>query len=96
MRHAEELPQPSEVVTTGVGILGRLYPKESTNEIERSCLDLCISLLDHDMRSNIYESVVIGFLAMLGIDSRKRTFKEAYHYTPSLSGFIKIAQMLVI
>ena len=96
MRHAEELLQPSEVVTTGVEIPGRLYPKESTNEIDRSCLDLCISLLDHDLRSDIYESVVIGFLAVLSIDSGKGTFKEAYHYTPSLSRFIKITQMLVI
>jgi hypothetical protein len=48
------------------------------------------------LRGDIYESVVIGFLAVLGIDSGKGIFKEAYHYTPSLSGFIKIAQMLVI
>jgi len=40
--------------------------------------------------------VAVGFLAVLGIDSGKGIFKEAFHYTPSLSGFIKIARMLVI
>jgi len=38
----------------------------------------------------------IGFLAAIAIDPVKRILKEAYHFTPTLSGFIKIAQMSVI
>lgn len=33
---------------------------------------------------------------MLGIDEAKGVLREAYHYTPMLSGFIKISQLLVI
>jgi hypothetical protein len=40
--------------------------------------------------------VVVGFFAAIGINEVNGVFKEAYHYTPLLSGFIKIAQMLVI
>jgi hypothetical protein len=70
--------------------------EQLTDAVDESCLDLCISLLDHDLRGDLFESVVVGFLAVLGIDSGKGILKDAYHYTPSLSGFIKIAQMLVI
>jgi hypothetical protein len=62
----------------------------------RSCLELCISLLDHDLKGDLFESAAVGFLAALGIDPTKGILMEAYHFTPSLSGFIKIAQMLVI
>jgi hypothetical protein len=68
----------------------------SKARIDQSCLDLCISLLDHDIRGDLFESVVVGFFAVLGIDTTKGILKEAYHYTSSLSGFMKIAQMLVL
>jgi hypothetical protein len=70
--------------------------EESTNTLDKQCLELCISLLDHDLRGDLFESVVVGFFAAIGINEIKGVFKEAYHYTPLLSGFIKIAQMLVI
>ncbi|KAF4547048.1 Hypothetical protein D9617_64g101310 [Elsinoe fawcettii] len=63
--------------------------------LDRECLVFCISLLDHTLKGDIYESVVVGFLAILGIDVKARTFMSAYAYTPTLSKFIKIGQMLV-
>lgn len=82
---------------------GETFGEEATSAMERAsdaldnaCLDLCISLLDHDLKGDLYESAIIGFLAALGIDPMKGILKEAYHFTPSISGFIKIAQMLVI
>lgn len=59
-------------------------------------LDLCNCLLDHDLRGDLYESVVVGFLAALDLKPNRGTLREVYHYTLSLSGFIKIAQVLVI
>jgi hypothetical protein len=70
--------------------------EQQTEAMDRACLDLCISLLNHDLRGNLFESVVVGFFAVLGIDVGKGILKEAYYYTPYLSGFIKIAQMLAI
>jgi hypothetical protein len=62
----------------------------------RSCLELCISLLDYDLKGDLFESAAVGFLAALRIDPTKGILMEAYYFTPSLSSFIKIAQMLVI
>ena len=65
-------------------------------ELDRQCLRFFISLLDHDLRGSLFESAVVGFLAVLGIDRDKNVLKEAYHYTPTLSGFIKISQLVVL
>ena len=40
--------------------------------------------------------MVIGFFAILGIDEEKEVFRDAHQYTPILSGFIKVGQLLVI
>jgi hypothetical protein len=53
-------------------------------------------LLDHDLKGDLFESAAIGFLAAIAVDPVKGILKEAYHFTPTLSSFIKIAQMLVI
>ena len=53
-------------------------------------------MLDHDLKGDLFESAIVGFLAAIAIDPVKGILKEAYHFTPTLSGFIKIAQMLVI
>jgi hypothetical protein len=67
------------------------------SELDRSCLLLCISLLDHTLRGDHFESVVLSFLAVLGIDEKPDgVFRSPMSYSPDLSKFIKIAQMLVI
>ncbi|KAK0262323.1 hypothetical protein LTS00_018113 [Friedmanniomyces endolithicus] len=53
--------------------------------IDDACLDLCIALLQHDLRGD-----------RIGIDECNGTFQEAQNYTLLLSGFIKISQMLVL
>ena len=64
--------------------------------LDNSCLELCISLLDHELKGNLFESVVVGFFAISAIDTQKGTLKEACQYTSILSGFVKIAQMLIL
>lgn len=64
--------------------------------VDDACLRVCISLLDHDLRGDLYESVVVGFFAVLGVDVHKQILMDAYRYTPNLSAFVKIAQMLVL
>jgi hypothetical protein len=79
------------------------FGEEATSTVEQSCdaldmhcLELCVSLLYHDLKGDLFEIAVIGFIAAIAIDPVKGILKEAYHFTPTLSGFIKIAQMLVI
>jgi hypothetical protein len=45
---------------------------------------------------DIFDSAVVGFLAVLGIDSSRKGFQEATTYTPRPSALIKIAQLLVL
>ncbi|KAL5344188.1 hypothetical protein ACLOAV_010850 [Pseudogymnoascus australis] len=61
----------------------------------RACLQFCITLLDHRLLGRIYDSVVLGFLAVLGIDEQGGCFLDASRYTSHLSAFVKIAQLLV-
>lgn len=66
------------------------------NQLDQLCLAFCISLLDHDLKQDLFESAVIGYLAVAGINREKQTFRDACQYGSTLSGFIKIAQLLVI
>jgi FtsZ-binding cell division protein ZapB len=76
------------------------FPEEvesAQKSLTRAILDLAISLLDHRLvGESVYNGVATCFLAVLGIDTKSDTFKEAKNYTSFLSGFIKIAQLLVI
>jgi hypothetical protein len=53
-------------------------------------------VLDHDLLGDLFDSVVIGFMAVLGINKEKRVFYDACSYTSNLSALIKIAQLLVV
>lgn len=64
--------------------------------LDRACLLFCVSLIDHTLKGNLFESVVVGFLAVEGIDVKRRIFKPPANFTPLLSGLIKIGQMLVM
>lgn len=45
---------------------------------------------------DIFDSAIVGFLAVLGIDTAREGFQEPTTYTTHLSALIKIAQMLVL
>jgi len=54
-------------------------------------------LLDYTLHGDHFESVVLSFLAVLGInESLGGTFRGPLSYSPDLSKFIKMAQMLVL
>ena len=66
--------------------------EEATSAIERSCdaldtecLELCVSLMDHDLIGDLFESAVVGSLAAIAVDPVKGIPKEADHITPSYS-----------
>jgi hypothetical protein len=70
---------------------------EMVYDLDKACLLLCISLLDHTLRGDHLEGVVLSFLAVLGIDENPGgVFRSPLSYSPDLSKFIKMAQMLVV
>lgn len=62
--------------------------------LNRTYLLFHVSLLKHTLRRDLFESVVIGFLAILSVDERIENFRDARAFIPVftsvLSGFIKI------
>ena len=77
-------------------------PARYLQSLDSACLQLYITLLDYPLHKSIYDSVVLGFLAVLRIkqdevEGKERIgFCEAIHYTPKLLAFVKCAQLLVI
>lgn len=70
---------------------------EVVRNLDRTCLLLCIALLDHPLQGDHFESIVLSFLAVLGIEqSPGGVFRGPLSYSPDLSKFIKMAQMLVV
>lgn len=70
--------------------------EQSCEAHDMDCIELCVSLLNHDLKSDLSKSAVVGFLAAIAADLLEGIAKEAYHFMPTLSGLIKIAQILVI
>lgn len=62
----------------------------------RYYVDFCITLLDHKLRGDIFESAIVAFLAVLGIKSTADSFREPDNFTGKLSALIKLAQFLVV
>lgn len=48
-------------------------------------------LLDYCFKGNVYDSLVVGFLAILGIDIKRSDFWDLVSYTPNLLAFVKLA-----
>jgi hypothetical protein len=64
-------------------------------QLDQATLDLSIALLDHPLKGDLFESTLVGFLAVLGVDAARQTLRDPYSYTSYLSGLVKMAQMLV-
>jgi hypothetical protein len=64
-------------------------------QLDQATLDLSITLLDHPLKGDLFESTLVGFLAVLGVDPARQSFHDLYSYTSSLSGLVKMVQMLV-
>jgi hypothetical protein len=73
------------------------YPREAAlqAQLDQATLDLSIALLDHPLKGDLFKSTLVSFLAVLGVDPARQSFRDLYSYTSSLSGLVKIAQILV-
>jgi len=77
------------VLRTAAGLAQQQGPAESGDadpegyqEIDRACLLLCIALLDHQLHGNIYDSVVVGFLAVSASILKVLTTRPLYTPPP--------------
>ncbi|KAF9729919.1 DNA helicase [Paraphaeosphaeria minitans] len=73
-----------------------IVQKSLEDRLDRDCLHFCISILDHTLKGDLFESTAIGVLAALGVDPEKNILRDVSSFTSYLSAFVKISQMLVI
>jgi len=79
----------SEVAAANVAVRSRQDSKQQDNRLDEACLHLCITLLDHQLFGDIYESIVLSFFAVLGIretptpEQQSLTFHDLF--SPGLS-----------
>ncbi|RKK77507.1 hypothetical protein BFJ71_g16731 [Fusarium oxysporum] len=76
------------------------YAEETRKRLDNKCLILMVSLLDHKLYGDVYDSIVVSFLAVMGIrqdvmSSNAQKLSEAAEFTPKLSALIKMGQLLV-
>lgn len=60
-------------------------------QLDRACLQFRISLLDHTLKGDLFESTAVGFLAALAVDPEKKILRDACNFTTHLSAFVKIS-----
>jgi hypothetical protein len=70
-------------------------------ELDKHCLHLCITLLDHLLDGDEYESAILSGLAAMSLECIPGSqvlyrFRKPVQYTPILAGFFKVAKMLTI
>ena len=53
--------------------------------LDRCVLQLSIELLDHQLYGDEYESAIVSFLAVLGIDPKEENFKDPRNYQSDLT-----------
>ncbi|KAJ0129487.1 Uncharacterized protein HZ326_27420 [Fusarium oxysporum f. sp. albedinis] len=76
------------------------HAEETRKRLDDKCLILMVSLLDHKLYGDVYDSIVVSFLAVMGIrqdvtSSNAQKLSEAAEFTPKLSALIKMGQLLV-
>ncbi|KAF7184836.1 hypothetical protein CNMCM7691_006835 [Aspergillus felis] len=67
------------------------WEEKAQNQLDQACLALSIALLDHTLKGDLFESTLVAFLAVLGVDPACQTFWEPYSYTSYLSRLVKMA-----
>ncbi|KAL4898836.1 hypothetical protein BDW74DRAFT_184337 [Aspergillus multicolor] len=101
-RLAPRPPPPTQApatITCHTGLIPKLpkppsCPREAALQawLDQATLDLFIALLDHPLKGDLFKSALVGFLAVLGVDTARQTFHNLYSYTSYLSG---LAQQVV-
>jgi hypothetical protein len=84
-----------ETHRTSGGLQDPLPCHPAVQQLDQAFLALSIGLLDHTLKGDLFESTIISFLAVLGVDPERQRFWDPYYYTTYLSSLVKIAQMLV-
>ena len=71
-----------------------VHEEAELNQVDKSCLNFCIELLDQRITRTEYESPLVNALAVLGVEEDRWLGLD--RYPPILSRMIKLARMIVV
>ena len=71
-----------------------VHEEAGLNQVDKSCLDFCIVLLDQGITRTEYDSSLVNALAVLGVDEDRWLGPD--RYLPILSRMTKLARMMVV
>src|SRR5271170_6841280 len=69
-------------------------PSKELTELQKKCLEFCISLLDDKARFNPYECALVVAISVFG--ATQQGWRGPDTYAPFLSGIIKLARMMIV
>lgn len=97
--HARPIPEsqddsiPDDIDTTTI-FQPRSNQIQRLDQLERACLDFCLSLLDQQAKIDEYELPFVNVLAVLGLDPKG--FKGVDAYPSILSSILKISRFFIL
>jgi hypothetical protein len=56
----------------GVDQSSKAVRKPMEARLDRACIHFCVSILDHTLKGDLFESTAVGFLAALAVDPEKK------------------------
>ena len=68
--------------------------QELTNELIRFCQ--LVLTQDASKHKSVYESPLMHYLAVLGVDTQTNTFRVSFFYTPILAGVLYINRLIML
>ena len=71
-----------------------VHKEAELNQVNKSCLNFCIVLLDQGITRTEYDSSLVNALAVLGVDEDRWLGSD--RYLPILSRMTKLARMMVV
>lgn len=72
-------------------------PSEQDQELTIAIMRFCMYVVMQDTsRITVYESPLMHFLAVMGVDAQTNTFRRSFYYTPILAGVLYINRLILL
>jgi hypothetical protein len=72
-------------------------PKDQDAELTSALMGLCMAVVMQDTSHiGLYESPMMHYLAVRGVDEQHQTLRPAFYYTPILAGALWINRLIML
>ena len=71
--------------------------KEQDKELTTTLMRFCMAVVMQDTsKVTVYDSPLMHFLAVMGVDSQTKTLRPSFYYTPILAGVLYINRLIML